>query len=227
LSDNISDYFSYSENKFTESLKILKQNGFRFEFELYTNSFLENFLPLYNNVISAKRNPGIKPIKEIVDEKLKMNTPTYTLSVFQNDIFIGGYIFFQYKDYLLNSFSSLLKEIPLKVKVGNIAFVCNYLIYKFAYFDLGLKKYSHGTDRNLYGLNSDVGLCIFKLRCGSKPYIFQRGDLNQIHIKEEFNWDGKTDIILMEGSKFNEPIKDIKIFTSLKDSDFKNKFGIF
>lgn len=218
---SLEKHFGKSYAKIVKSIDALTRDGYKVEFKDPGEDILDQFIPLYKQNLIVKKNPKIFDIKKSIEETQSDNAVVRMLTLSKADKFLGGYIFSDYGNSYRIMFVVLPKALETKIFVNNVAFL---MIFKMLEKSLEDKKeyFSHGRDRNLYGLNADIGLAIFKLRCGFKPYVEDKPDLEFL---EQFEWDKFTDNLIFTEQKAEEKITKACLFTNKTGDELKNNFG--
>jgi|694.fasta_scaffold58263_1 hypothetical protein len=218
---SLEKHFGKSYAKIVKSVDALARDGYKVEFKDLTEELLDQFIPLYEQNLIAKKNPKIFDIKKLIEQTQSDNATIQMLVLSKDDKFLGGYIFSNYENSYRIMFVVLPKSLETKIFVNNVAFL---MIFKMIEKSLEDKKeyFSHGRDRNLFGLNADIGLAIFKLRCGFKPYIKDKPD---IEFLDEFKWNGTDDVLLFAGDQVEKKITKSYLFTNKKDEELKSAYG--
>ncbi|MFN3692644.1 MAG: hypothetical protein ACK4SL_00920 [Candidatus Paceibacteria bacterium] len=158
----------------TSAKRILKtethssRDGITSNITALTPALLEWFTPLYTNTISQKNSPVIFDI-----EQTTKNTDQKTyhiLTISEQGKQLGGLIFSITEESINIAYKIFTNQwIYSKLPAGPSLYA-DYLITKHA-ADLRKKYISHGKDRNGYGKHSSIGLALFKIALGYKPYL--------------------------------------------------------
>lgn len=183
--DNPSSKFGkQTSGRITRSIPILKKAGYEFVFEEVDDAYLDKFVPLYEEFISSKERGTIFPIRERVAGWRKDGEKVNALSLYKQTKFIGGLIFsIEKKTNLLSvNYKVLPHSIEEKMPIS-VSFVAEFYLRTYA-LEHGFLAIGHGTDRNIYGYHSNIGLVAFKLQIGCQPFIpttrVSTGEPNQI-----------------------------------------------
>lgn len=135
---------------------------------------LEWFIPLYVERLSAKENPSPYDVKSST-----LLNPTWSafemIEIREAGEIVGGLILLRHEKYVsvfYRTFPSQWNNVSKQLRVCGPALYTEYLLDSYAQ-SLGHTYLLHGSDRNPYGLNSAIGVCIFKLSIGCKPYMMK------------------------------------------------------
>lgn len=140
-----------------------------YEFSPLTNETLEWFEPLYVKTISAKENPKLFDIKTTTIGK-ESKYPYYSLTIFESGKPIGATIFSERNTILSIAYRIYPNEWNENGLQAKPSLYAEYLINQYG-FNGNFKILSHGRDRNPYGVNSNIGLAIFKLSIGCSAQL--------------------------------------------------------
>ncbi len=148
-----------------------------------TDVFFEKFTPLYEKIIGEKQNGVSHDVYNKTLGKDFIEFPYYGLSLFDSGTYVGGTIFSVREDRVAYAFRAYERNWPkAKLKAGP-ALIAEFAVAEFA-AQRKLKYISHGRDRNPYGLNSAIGLAIFKLSVGCKPLVTEDCTLETLETSE-------------------------------------------
>lgn len=127
------------------------------------------FVPLYTSTIESKNNPKVINVAEEIQKKQDA-VEYFILLLIENGERIGATIFSKRKTFLSIAYRIYPPNWSVTNTPASPTLYSEYLICQHAYEE-GYKKLSHGRDRNPYGKNASIGLAIFKLSSGCKPYV--------------------------------------------------------
>jgi hypothetical protein len=208
--------------KILDSIDILKKNDYEFISTAYDHSYLNDFYPIYKKMLDSKASPNIIDIGSNVEKQISIGMQVRTLSLYFKKKFVGGSINIITDDTYINGFNAIPFETDLKLKVNNINYIRTFYHIKEAK-SLSKSIYSAGRDRNFYGINSAIGLAIFKLRTGAVAYV---NDAEDYELVPDFSWDGKEDVLAFEGEGKGQKITKAKLFLVKNDpEEFRSKYG--
>lgn len=148
------------------------EKGITFTFEDLHQDFLDWFIPLYVSHISEKKNPKVVDIHNATLGKDNRKYPCYSLTILEHGTPIGGTIFTLRKNHLSIAFRAYKNKWTSVESACSPALYAEYLITEHAVTH-GKTKLVHGSDRNLYGVHSNIGVAIFKLSTGCHPVLSQ------------------------------------------------------
>ena len=167
-SNSLDHYNKNSAKRILKTHSNSSHNNITYSISPLTPEHLEWFLPLYVQKMSTVSNPALS---DIYTKTLVTNTKNFfILILFENSEKIGGTIFSQtetdiniaYKIFENNWYKSTLPASP--------SLYADYLLTEYGQ-TTHKQLMSHGKDRNGYGKNSNIGLAIFKISLGYKPYL--------------------------------------------------------
>ncbi len=151
-----------------KTLPLLEAAGYRFVIEPITDAWLNDFAPLYQEHIGKKNNSIVFDIIERVHEGQQAGKEYFVISLYHQQVLCGGLIFAS----LNNTFRVAFRVFPLQTTIKtptSASYVAEYLLLEHA-FAQHISKLSHGRDRNAYGINTSIGLALYKLRVGGQPF---------------------------------------------------------
>lgn len=151
-------------------------------YEPLSEEFLSWFNPLYTDLIGKKRNANVH---DLYAKTLGNPAPAHEfwcLTVRMGSARLGGAIIYENPERLMIAYRAFLPKWPQGSLQASPSLYAEYVIAKTAY-DLGKQQISHGKDRNLYGVNSDIGQLIYKLSVGYRPQLPPRAtdEIEDIH----------------------------------------------
>lgn len=219
---NAYDVFSKKTAKrIRAALRIMEESNFHLEVEEVDEKYIEVFEPLYVSHLGKKKNPKIADLKERILEHQEHNFPYKGVSLYRGDEFLGGLIFSFRSESLNAAFKVFPTSISLHIPI-NVSFLAEYYFYNYA---LEFKKEAvfHGRDRNAFGLNAAIGLALYKLQAGNKPYVSRA---SHIEFLEEFEWNETDDVLLFLGKERGVPAEKAVLFLAGSDELLDNKYAI-
>jgi hypothetical protein len=152
----------------TKSLPLLEQSGIITKIEPLHEGFFDEFTPMYTENIGKKNNAIVFDVKATTLEKASNEFPYFGFSIHEQGQYIGGTIFSLREDRVSYAYRTFEKQWFNAKIPANPALIGEHLIAEFAR-NQGRNLLSHGKDRNPYGLNSAIGMAIFKLSVGCHP----------------------------------------------------------
>lgn len=156
-------------------------------FEPLTPAHIEWFDKLYTVHLATKHNPRPYNVFDTTLGKDIIVHPYFILTLLENGTPIGGTIFTLRKDRL----SMVYRTYPADWAQNNFkcspALYAEFLATKYALAQ-NKPRLVHGVDTNPYGVNSHVGVAIFKLSTGchaeiKSTYLKTESDLNTLPYK--------------------------------------------
>lgn len=179
ISPSIFPEFGKNNSKKIQTLlTTLKTSSITHSFELLSTDHIEWFEQKYNTILATKHNPRPFDVYATTLGKEKILFPYYILTVFENEIPIGGTIFVLRTDRL----SMVYRTYPPDWTHNN--FKCSPALYaEFLATEYALAqnkpRLAHGIDFNPYGVHSHVGVAIFKLSIGCHAEIQSMSDVTE------------------------------------------------
>lgn len=167
--DPLSEMGKSNRARLRSTLKLVPESHITHSIEPLTDEIIEWFTPLYNTKISSKENPKLFDIRATTigkDSPYKYNA----LILSEGGERIGATIFSERPSLLSIAYRIYPNEWREAKLQANPSLYTELLINEYAHAK-GYTRLSHGRDRNPYGLNSHIGLAIFKLSIGCVPQI--------------------------------------------------------
>ena len=182
---------SFSHYNATNAKRILKtvthhtRDAIEYSIEPLSRGHLSWFEPLYIEKISQKNNPQIFNLYETTLEKI--NRDYKILILLEQGIKIGAIIFSETNTDVNISYKIFADTWTASNLPAGPSLYADYILTEY-----GLQNnktlVSHGKDRNGYGITSSIGLAIFKILLGYKPYLPKKYTLLTID-EEEISGD--------------------------------------
>lgn len=148
----------------------LEENAISYEFKKLSVDFLDSFTPLYRDLIGKKRNANLHDLYEKTLNNPNSSYEYLSLGITMGRTALGGAILLSSSDIFMIAYRAFLPKWPHGSLQASPSLLADYLIAQTAY-KLGKKHISHGKDRNLYGLNSEIGQLTYKLSVGYAPKL--------------------------------------------------------
>lgn len=168
--DSLQHYGKNDQRRLRKTIDLVNESNIHFDIKPADASFFEWFTPLYNKSISVKKNPQIHNVQEILTKPNPQALGHYTLTLYENSKPIGGCIFTDYGWYYSIAYRVYLPEWDKADAPASPAMYGEYVLDRHT-FEQGRKMLTHGRDRNPYGINSSIGLGIFKLATGCSARV--------------------------------------------------------
>lgn len=137
--------------------------------EPITDEFLKWFKEYYLTTIQGKTNPNIAGI-DLMLAPYNIPVQCYGLKIMDHDQIVGGAIYIHKKHHITTALKVFNANWHSTNLPASPSLYSEYLLYTHA-IKFGYGLISHGKDSNPYGLNSDIGLCAYKLSLGYTPSI--------------------------------------------------------
>jgi hypothetical protein len=187
---NVSDCFSTKTlKKIKATFAKLEVNKYKFIINKLDKMQLVEFEKIYREHINKKRNPVyIDILNQFTDF-----TNLYILKLSLEDVMVGALIFRKNIDNLSAIYKYFPFEMESKLPIST-TYLAEYKFFEHA-MDQKCRYIKHGKDKNVYGVNTDIGLARFKLQIGCVPIISKGVNM----ILERFDWDCESDVLIFEG----------------------------
>ena len=169
--ENPEELYSQGNQKRVRSTarKILEAK-ISYTFEPLSQNFLSWFTPLYTELIGKKNNAIIYDLFEkTLNNNLNGNN-FLGMTLCLNNTPVGGAIINLYEEVFMISYRAFLPKWPTGTLQASPSLYAEYVTAKEAFRQHKLQV-SHGKDRNLFGINSDIGQLMYKLSVGYKPQL--------------------------------------------------------
>lgn len=207
-SNQVMDNFSKKHSKRLQSV-IAKLDTLKIThtINLIDDTFLEWFKEFYQNNINKKNNPNFADIDSMLST-YNVSTQCYGLKIMEDGKVVGGAIYINKKRQITTALKIFNPNWYGENLPASPTLFSEYILYTHA-IEHGYSLISHGKDSNPYGINSNIGLCAFKLSLGYTPSVsknYETGLLNESEINEDC-------LVLLEPGIGNE-IKKGKLFCS-------------
>lgn len=136
-----------------------------YKIEPANEHFFRWFQPMYENAIRSRINPRPAKVYEVTSGNTKKQFPFYTLTVKENDTPVGGCIFSDRGSHFSIAYRIYEPKWTNDMKIASPAMYGEFQLDTYSLMQ-EKTKLVHGQDRNPYGVNSNIGLAIFKLAVG-------------------------------------------------------------
>lgn len=189
------------QKRIEKSFRKIQMTPLEFRCEKINNEFLSAFIPIYENNIRRKKHAIIFDIAKHLQERSKVH-PYQSISLYDGEKLLGGQIFSVRENSLNIAFRIFPKENEWKLPTS-LSFMAEYHFYKYA-LKHGKKEIVHGKDRNPYGQNSDIGLAVYKLSIGVRPYV---SESEKNGFQQEWKKTNDENALIFLGERNGEEIK--------------------
>lgn len=178
------DFGKSNAKKISKLLPEVAKLGITTETKPLEAEFFTWFSPLYDSLIVSRKNFGGY---DIVGSTLGNETakhPYYSFTLAIDGQPFGGAIFTLREDRLSLVYRAFPSQFPDHFKTRcTPALLAEYRFHELALAH-GKPKLAHGADKNPYGLNSAIGLAIFKLSVGCRPYLQKTYEVNELDVSQ-------------------------------------------
>lgn len=173
--DPLLSFGKESGRKLRQTLARGPEAGIRYEVVPITEEFYEWFVPRYVHTIEQKSNAHVHDIRAHINAHDGLYE---ALVVWEGDVRRGAMVFRMLESSLSVAFSSFDHSWNSQHPASPPLYA-EYSITEHAYAR-GKLTIVHGRDRNPFGLNASIGLCIFKLSVGCLPVVPKTLELQTI-----------------------------------------------
>ncbi|MES2748946.1 MAG: hypothetical protein V4668_00075 [Patescibacteria group bacterium] len=165
---------SFSHYNKTNAKRILKtfthqmRDEIAYTIETLTRDHLAWFEPMYVAKIAQKDNPQIINLYETTLNKVKRDFKI--LIITESEVKLGAIIFSENATEVNISYKIFADTWNMSTLPAGPSLYADFLLTEHAARSQKI-TISHGKDRNGYGMTSSIGLAIFKISLGYKPYL--------------------------------------------------------
>lgn len=159
----------HRQRRIDKALAALTGAGYTWKFEDVSDEYLDRFVPLYKQHISAKENGTVFDVRQKIQAGRLKGKQHESVSLWHGDTFIGGQIYSVLADALSVAYRVFPYKLPLKLPIS-----CSYVAERqLLTRALALRKTRilHGKDHNVFGPHSAIGLAAYKLNVGCVPHV--------------------------------------------------------
>jgi len=200
------------------SFQKLTQSAYHFKVEPVDQSYLNRFIPLYETFIKAKPHGHIYDVQGTVKNTEKKSFEA--ISLYEQGNYRGGFLY----AITTETISTYYKVFPRTISVNlraSISFLAEYLLCQRA---LQLRRFNiiHGQDMNVFGQHSNIGLAMFKIQAGNRPYVPRKLAVDFLH---EFRFSGPDDVLIFQGNKPGKAITKAVLFLA-SPVDYQLKYHV-
>lgn len=168
VADSVSHYNKNIAKRILKTHTHHTRDAIKVEILPLTLEHLEWFEPMYIEKIAQKINPQIINLYATTLEKT--NKQFHILIISEAEVTIGAIIFSETATDINIAYKIFTDTWVTSTLPASPSLYADYLITEYGVHN-HKKNISHGKDRNGYGMTSSIGLAIFKILLGYKPYI--------------------------------------------------------
>jgi hypothetical protein len=179
--DIFPDFGKNSTKKLKSCLDNVETLRLSHKFGELDENFFTWFQPMYDTQIANRKNFGGYDIFATTLGKADCQHTYQTLTLLENGTPIGGAIFTRRKVRVSIVYRAFFGKFVNGKTRCTPALYAEYLLHKEA-LRLKLPDLTHGADKNPYGINSAIGLAIFKLSVGCTARLQRQRERHQIDI---------------------------------------------
>ncbi|MEX2341006.1 MAG: hypothetical protein WD605_01660 [Candidatus Paceibacterota bacterium] len=193
VKDPLSLFGKSEQKKLVETLGKVSDKSISYKIEPLSEDFFAWWMPMYEERIGSKDNPVFFDVKEKTLGNPDKDKKYFSLSLMEGEDRLGGLFFSIKDDTLFFAYRTLAYDWQQARLRASPSLYVEYIVAEHAR-DIGLKNISHGKDRNPYGLNSSIGLAMFKFSVGCKPELPKEG----FEVQELDTGDLDKDVLVFE-----------------------------
>lgn len=202
-----------TRSRIRKALACIEDSPYRFVHESVDQSYLDAFVPLYMDRIGGMERGNVYDVQTTITDNMKQGREYKALSLYRGDELCGGAIY----SLREKSFSVAYRIFPHTLDIdipGNIGFVADSLVYERA-IEAKKQFVLHGKDRNVFGPYSNIGLAMYKLQAGARPFV-SKAEENAFHTELP---DCDSDMLIFLGKEKGEDIKECLLVTDNADDE--------
>lgn len=209
-------YLKSDQKKIKKILNRIDELRITYVIEDASETFFSWFQTFYENKINEKKNAKICNVLEETMGRPGRSLTYKTLTIYQGKEIVGGCIFSDRGDYFSIAYRAFNYEWHKASQIASPSVFAEYIIDQYS-IQSGKKKLVHGQDRHPYGLNSSIGLAVFKLSVGCKPMLPKNYTTASIETTLY-----TSDVLIFELPKEDQVVKTIHLI--LKENE-SNKYA--
>lgn len=168
-SDPLSGFGKNNRTRLKSTLKNIADSNVSYTIEPLSEDILRWFTTIYKNSIGSKNNPKVHDIYSTTLGKESIY-PYFALILQEQGNPIGATIFSKRKSIISIAYRIYPNQWEHNSFQASPSIYTEYIINKYSHEE-GYRTISHGKDRNPYGINSSIGLALFKLSIGCHVYL--------------------------------------------------------
>jgi len=201
--DPINLFGKSEQAKLKGTLAKLQGNDITYSIDPLDESFFDWWLPLYQDRIISKSNPKLFDVREKTLGNPNKDKKYFSFTLFEAGERLGGVVFSLSEDTLFFAYRTLAYDWKKAHLRASPSLLVEYLLSEHAK-NAAMKYISHGIDRNPYGVNSSIGLALFKLSTGCRPQMPKTYEIDTLETDEL-----TTDALVLECPNVPAPYADI------------------
>lgn len=220
--DCLKNYGKSDMKKLIRTINEAPQSGVKVVFGKADHTFFEWFMPKHKEAISKKFNPLLLDVRGTTIEKPGKKSIYKTLTLWQKDKIVGGCIFSCWQERYSIAYRIYDRNWPHHTLAASPALYGEYLLDEYT---RSRKKntLTHGLDRNPYGINSSIGLAIFKLSVGCNAKL-RHNHLEKIELDTD---QITTDTLVLHYPKHDEIIKEATLICAKQNLERYTQLFIY
>lgn len=205
--------------RITKAAALLDQAGYRLEIQPVTANYLDDFIPCYQKHMAAKKGTFFD-VRSHLSRAWQRGWEYESISLWARETLLGGLLYRVGASSVSVAYRAFPRQLPVKLPIG-CSFVAERLLIERALLR-GRRVIWHGRDRNVYGLNSAIGVAMYKANLGCVPYV-SRTEMN--------SWQAvaalapASDALVLLGDGGQRVITDSILFTNKSLADTQQAYA--
>ena len=211
VTDPLELYGKKNQKRIRSTIKKEHDVGISHSFEKLDEDFLSWFTPYYTDIIGNKKNAVVHDLYQATLGNETRISEYWALTLYENGTVVGASIIGIRTERIMIAFKAHENRWRTPSLQSSPSLYSDYIACSYAH---KLKKdyISHGQDRNLYGMNSNIGLAVFKLSTGYYPCLLEKSETYTTEILDTSTIT--TDTLILEHPIDGDMIKKSYLFTS-------------
>ncbi len=211
VQDPLSQYGKKNQKRIRATVSREDSSHITHTFEKLSTDFLDWFTPYYTKIIGSKNNAIVHDLYKATLGNEKRISEYWALTIFENNVKIGASIIGIRAERIMIAFKAHEPRWQSTSLQSTPSLYSDYVACTYAY-ELKKDFISHGQDRNLYGMNSSIGLAAFKLSTGYHPCLLEKSEAYETEIIDTTNIH--LDTLVLEHPIEGDKIKKAYLFTT-------------
>lgn len=220
VSDAFDCFSTKTRKKIRRGLRLLEEAGGAFTVMPIDDDAIDIFQAMHEGLLKRKQSNLHVRADETIMKGIREGKQIEMLSLWYQNKMIGAMVFHIKQDVVRTIYKVFPEKFDAISLPINLTFLAEYNLFQYA-IKRGAKEIIHGRDRNLYGINSSIGLAMFKTQLGCEPRVSKVADIAMVG--ESIPLAGK-DILCFLGATQGEVITKAILFTYLTEEEAMQKY---
>lgn len=203
----------------TKAAALLRQAGYRMEIQPAGAKYLDYFIPCYQQHVSAKKGT-VFDVRSHLARAWQRGREYEAISLWAGQTLLGGLLYCVGVSSVSVAYRVFPRHLPVKLPIGCSLVAERWLAERA--LALGRRAIWHGRDRNVYGLNSAIGLAMYKTNLGCLPYVSRTG-MNSFQAVAALALASDALVLLGDGGQ--RVITEGILFTNKSLDDVQQAYG--